>query len=494
MRPILWDSLMPTVKIGYDKINGIPFHEAIKAAQQRDVVLPDVYYGDLQGLARQLAFSVAGIAALDQLENVKNSLSAALQRGESQQKWSKEVLESGVLELPDYRLDNIFRTNIQNSYNRGRWERFQRVKATRPYLMYDAINDSRVRPHHLAMDGVIRPVDDPIWNTWMPSNGYRCRCRVISLSEKQALARSGQGKGINKPIPGDVQPDKGWDYNPGADLTEGVKRALDNRDNDVLLAVLAEKVDAFKDEQKAGYVDLNTKKAVEEFLVKNDIVDYADFGKIDNMGIINDMARGMYDTIKEFPELRKNQKFMGSCQAQFARFYDMETERVKNFALSRGYNEADAKYFAKNSVKKLKVTGNRYAHSWGQKNVSGIAFNEKFGRIKDKDELQRYLDNDVQTGYHPFGCNTVKSVVDHELGHQLDDLLDLKNDLEITNLYQKILTVSSISFEVSKYAGKNIKEFIAESWAEFRNNEKPGQVAAEVGRIIQEKYATRYRN
>jgi hypothetical protein len=37
---------------------------------------------------------------------------------------------------------------------------------------------------------------------------------MISLSEKQALKRSGQDKGINKPIPGD-----GWDYNPGKDLT-----------------------------------------------------------------------------------------------------------------------------------------------------------------------------------------------------------------------------------------------------------------------------------
>lgn len=246
---------MPTLKLGYDKINGIPFHEAIKAAQQRDVVLPDVYYGDLQGLARQLAFSIAGIAALDQLENVKNSLSAALQRGESQQKWTKEILESGVLDLPDYRLDNIFRTNIQNSYNRGRWERFQRTKATRPYLMYDAINDSRVRPNHLAMDGVIRPVDDQIWDTWSPACGYRCRCRLISLSEKQALARSGQGKGINKPIPGDVQPDKGWDYNPGADLTVGVKRALDSRENDVLMAVLSQKIDDFENNDQPKTID-----------------------------------------------------------------------------------------------------------------------------------------------------------------------------------------------------------------------------------------------
>jgi SPP1 gp7 family putative phage head morphogenesis protein len=89
-----------------------------------------------------------------------------------------------------HRLDNIFRTNIQGCYNRGRWERFVAVKDEQLYLMYDAINDNRVRPAHLAMDNIIRPVDDAFWVQHAPPNGYRCR--VISLSADQAKARSGQ--------------------------------------------------------------------------------------------------------------------------------------------------------------------------------------------------------------------------------------------------------------------------------------------------------------
>jgi SPP1 gp7 family putative phage head morphogenesis protein len=222
----------------------VPFHEAIKAAQKRDVVLPDVYYGELQGLARQQAFSVAGIASLDQLEQVRNSLSAGLQRGISFNKWKKEILENGVLDLPAHRLDNIFRTNIQSNYNRGRWEKLQRTKATRPYLMYDAINDSRVRPAHLALDGIIRAVDDGFWDAHAPSNGYRCRCRLISLSEKQAQSRSGGDNGTNKPIDTvNMQPDKGWGYNPGADLTKGVESAIASRQASKIKAVMVEKVE-----------------------------------------------------------------------------------------------------------------------------------------------------------------------------------------------------------------------------------------------------------
>ena len=214
------------LKIGFD----VKFDEAIKAAADRGVVLPDEYYGELQGLARQLAFSIAGITSYDQLQNVKDSLTAAVNDGISLEDWKRKALSGGTLELSAGRLDNIFRTNIQSNYNRGRWQKLQSVKNTRPYLMYDAINDSRVRPTHLALDGVIKPYDSKFWDTHAPLNGYRCRCRLISLTEKQAAARSGVNKGLNKPIDlNKMAPDDGWDYNPGADLTHGVNNAIKER-------------------------------------------------------------------------------------------------------------------------------------------------------------------------------------------------------------------------------------------------------------------------
>lgn len=215
------------LKIGFN----VPFSEAIKAAQQRKVVLPETYYGELQGLARQQAFSISGLASLDQLTIVRDSLAAKLQSGQTFRQWQKDITESGTLDLPRHRLDNIFRTNIQSNYNRGRWERFVEGKDTRPYLMYDAINDSRVRPTHLAMDGIIRTVDDPFWHSHAPLNGYRCRCRLVSLNERLALARSGNGTGLNKGVDTEaMQPDKGFDYNPGEDLMAGINRAISEKE------------------------------------------------------------------------------------------------------------------------------------------------------------------------------------------------------------------------------------------------------------------------
>lgn len=226
------------IKLGFNQ----PFYRAVEELKKRGVVLPDKYYGELQGLHRQLNFSIAGKASLDQLQAVLDSLEEAMNKGKTFHEWKKDVRVQD-LGLPKHRLDNIFRTNIQAAYNRGHWEKFVEHQKTRPYLMYDAINDSRVRPSHLAMDGIIRPVGDVFWATHYPPNGYRCRCRCISLSERQAQERSKNGVGLNKQVTPEMNPDKGWNYNVGQDLTAGIEKAIaDSKVNPVLKSMLEKKL------------------------------------------------------------------------------------------------------------------------------------------------------------------------------------------------------------------------------------------------------------
>lgn len=153
------------IRIRFD----ISFEEAIAFAKSRGIVLPDIFYGLLQGVARAEAFSIAGIAKLDQLDLVLKSLVKVLESGATFDTWRTKLLDSpDVLKLPKHRLDLIFRTVIQGAYGRGRCIQQHRNSESRPYLMYDAINDSRTRPAHAAMDGYIAKVADPVWKAWMP--------------------------------------------------------------------------------------------------------------------------------------------------------------------------------------------------------------------------------------------------------------------------------------------------------------------------------------
>lgn len=201
----------------------LTFAEALRFAESRLVELPSEYYGTLQGRAKDLAFSIAGVASRDQLQGVLDSLKAVQTQGLTFAQWQEKVKGGEIgLDLPAHRLDNIFRTNMQVHYNAGHWQQQQRFKSMRPYLMYDAVNDSRTRPSHLELDNVIRPIDDAFWASHYPPNGYRCRCSTISMTEAQARARGGV---TEEPTEGWPKTDKGWDHNAAADPSVGVEQA-----------------------------------------------------------------------------------------------------------------------------------------------------------------------------------------------------------------------------------------------------------------------------
>ncbi len=211
----------------------LPFDEAIAAARARKVELPEPYYRDLPIERRSQSFTVSGLAAVDQVQGVLDKLTAHLAEGGtlgSFQTWAT----SQSFGLPRHRLETIYRNAVQTAYNAGHWRRFEENKDARPYLMYDAINDSRTRPAHRAMDGIIRPVDDPFWLTHAPPNGHRCRCRLLSLTGEEAEIRSRDGRGLNQPVTPEMRADDaGWGRKP-TQWSESLQALISNKANECL--------------------------------------------------------------------------------------------------------------------------------------------------------------------------------------------------------------------------------------------------------------------
>lgn len=163
----------------------IPFLEAIQFAVSRKIVLPDEFY-KLDLNTRQMAATVSFLSSIEQVETVIKSVNKVLIDGGTFNDFKKLVAENEIILSEPY-LKNVFRTNIQTAYGHGRWQQQQRNKANRPYLMYVAINDNRVRPSHLALNRIIRHIDDPFWLKYYAPWDYMCRCTIIALTEKQAL-------------------------------------------------------------------------------------------------------------------------------------------------------------------------------------------------------------------------------------------------------------------------------------------------------------------
>lgn len=72
-------------------------------------------------------------------------------------------------------------TAIAGGQMASRWVDFERNADAMPMLQYSTVGDGKVRDSHRALDGIIKPIGDPFWNTYYPPNGWNCRCDVIQL-------------------------------------------------------------------------------------------------------------------------------------------------------------------------------------------------------------------------------------------------------------------------------------------------------------------------
>ena len=186
--------------------------------------------------AKRRAFYVTGLARRDLVQLVSDGIEEALKNGETLADFKKRIATAIQTQgWHDYRVENIFRTNMQTAYSAGRYKKMQAVKASRPYWQYIAVMDKRVRPSHAILHEKVYPADHEFWATNYPPNGFRCRCGVRTLSarqvEKQGLTvetempradmwtdpRTGYEYFVH--FPG---ADKGFRNNPGKDWLDGL--------------------------------------------------------------------------------------------------------------------------------------------------------------------------------------------------------------------------------------------------------------------------------
>lgn len=206
-------------------------------------------FNRLSDEAKLRAFAISGIAKGDELNTVFTAIRKAIENGESFEKFKKECREiferRGWEGKRAWRVDNIFRTNIQTAYNVGHYEQLEAEKDVLPYWQYSAVNDRRTRPTHLAMNGRVWPTDHPIWQKWFPPNGYRCRCSVIGLTKSQVENRGVKVEeddptdqpimgissvtGREELMPRQLIPDPGFEMNPGKMWQELAGRTLSDR-------------------------------------------------------------------------------------------------------------------------------------------------------------------------------------------------------------------------------------------------------------------------
>lgn len=222
--------------------------------------------------AHARSFTVAKASRVDILTTIQAEVKKAVSQGISQQEfirdltprlqklgwWGKQVIvdsagnaETVQLGSPR-RLALIYNVNTRVAYNVGRYAQLMNSADTHPFWQYVAVMDSRTRPSHAALNGLVFRYDDPFWKTHYPPNGWNCRCRVRALSQERMDAlgltvtqgeqylttkkiRAAVDRATGEMIEMDVTtfadgarvmtPDAGWSYNPGS-AAFGLDQAL----------------------------------------------------------------------------------------------------------------------------------------------------------------------------------------------------------------------------------------------------------------------------
>ncbi|STZ63923.1 phage head morphogenesis protein, SPP1 gp7 family [Moraxella lacunata] len=187
----------------------LPNREAI-ASFNGKVLLTTQHYAELKAYEHALAFTVARIADKDMLTEVHKAMKQAIENGTSFADFKKALkpylMAKGWL-APTFKNDNvdddkeafrdyqkhlghrlrtIYHTNKATAYAGGQWERIQRTKELLPYLQYMPSVSANKRDNHKQFYGMVRPVDDPIWASIMPPNGFGCKCWVKQLTKTRA--------------------------------------------------------------------------------------------------------------------------------------------------------------------------------------------------------------------------------------------------------------------------------------------------------------------
>ncbi len=196
------------------------YEEAIAAFRKR-VPMPRDEWDELEQSQREYAFTVSGVAQAEMVSQVWDAIDSAVTNGEDFEAFKDriaDVLAESWGGPNPARVETIFRTNINTTYNAGRRTVFTApaVREARPYWRFEMIDDSRTCDICGACEGVILPADDPWWDDHVGPLHFSCRCSFTALSDADASE-----EGVSDRAPGDASdPDDGFGDEPTTDGTD----------------------------------------------------------------------------------------------------------------------------------------------------------------------------------------------------------------------------------------------------------------------------------
>lgn len=97
-------------------------------------------------------------------------------------------------------LQTEYDTAIGQAQNARKWNVIEAQADVLPLLEYHAVLDSRTSEICRPLDGIIAPVNDPIWKKVAPLNHFNCRCMLKQLSDGKVTSDKVKGEKVDETL------------------------------------------------------------------------------------------------------------------------------------------------------------------------------------------------------------------------------------------------------------------------------------------------------
>lgn len=333
---------------------------------------------------------------------------------------------------------------------------------------WDATLDSVTRPWHQEADGQIREWDEKF---------------LVGGEEMDAPSIGGSAFNV---------------CNCRCQLLQRAKWALDEDELQEL-------------EDRANFFGLDKTKDIDDFkdkylqLPKNaDKIDITESSKavnaLDQCKTVEDVE-GLLKNSGWYYETTINGKLIRSVDGLSLQGADFECAKMVYITQEKLFTKYPELIGKLNSMNVAKLDRMTYADCMVGLGHGGVRLNSQY--FGDVGRLMKYFEKDVEAGFHPLGVGA-ESIITHEFGHALDDLLtntyfacgtigksSRRPKWVSSYLRPKVmkacgLMVGDIGKEVSGYATKDAQEWFAECFCEWMESSNPRPVAKEFGKQLEE--------
>ena len=443
---------------------------------------------------------LAGVLSEDVLERTREVIRGSMMTGSTLQERMKALRESSetLQKMADARIESIARTEITRADSMGR---LIEMKGNEDVIgvEFSAIMDDRTTDMCAERHGLVMRLDDPRLPENTPPLHVQCRSLLQALTVydypdglltshefdevPSGIQRESDIEEFRKildtkaEVP--IQESTGVLIQKSPDIESLIQKfpeieSIIKEYPDIPIEILLEMMPQENPVKETIQTTIDIPKAqtiaeANRLAVELGIAEYANFGELD-VETANEIIENIKITQNMFPNLMKLE-FVGSMAARNGLYGFTDEEGVAGAFRKLGYGE----------------------------NARGLLAYSSFGGRENMLEARKKA---VRSLDCPIGTDSIKGLIDHEIGHWIDNSYWIREDERIKKLFDAfhmedewytppsglgiVYGSPRMGPDLSNYANRNIKEFIAEGWTEYRNNPNPRSLSEEIGNIIME--------